>query len=210
MGLQIVENLPLHSRILASTGKVRQAARRMISCGWASSTATFRDGGERGVMRKILAVVALSLPLCCIAGRPVFNDLSLDLLARSADIVAVVSKSQPFEETTKDKFGCDWVRWHLTVKDVLKKQRPDYPEAGSPLVVLANTTSVQDCTLREGWRTAGASFSASRYSPSDPTAITKQQFIVFLVMKNGVLELVSDNAFEAINRKGDVESLLDQ
>lgn len=159
-------------------------------------------------MRSILAAVALGIPISCIAGRPVFHDMSLDDLARSADIVAVVSKTGPFEETTKDKLGCDRVRWHLIVNGMLKKQRSDYPEVGSTLVVLTNVASVRDCTLRKGWNTTGASFSASRYQPSDPAAIAKKQFIVFLVMKDGVLELVSVNAFESINRKEDIESLV--
>jgi hypothetical protein len=159
-------------------------------------------------MRTIFAVVVLCVPFCCSAGRPVFRDLSLADLVRSADVVAVVSRAQPFEKTTKDKLGCDRVQWHLTVIGILKTQRQDYPEARSHLEVLSNVTSVQDCTLREGWKTTGASFAASRYRPSDPTAITTKQFIVFLVVKNGVLELLADNAFESINRKSDVESLL--
>lgn len=159
-------------------------------------------------MRKSLVAFALSVSCCCFAGRPAFTDLSLEYLARSADIVVVVSKSGPFEETSKDKLGCAHVQWHLTVKNVLKSQRPDYPEVGSTLSVLVNMTGVTDCTLREGWKTSGASFPAFRYHPSDPTAITQSQFIVFLVVKDGALELVSDNAFEAINRKSDVECLL--
>jgi hypothetical protein len=159
-------------------------------------------------MRTILAVIALSAPLSCLAGRPVFHDLSLAGLARSADVVAVAAKAQPFEEVTKDKLGCDRVRWHLTVKSILKTPRQGYPEAESTLKVLSNVTSVQDCTLREGWKTTGASFSASRYKPSEPAAITHKQFIVFLTMKNGVLELAADNAFESINRRNEVESLL--
>jgi hypothetical protein len=134
--------------------------------------------------------------------------LSLEDLVRSADVVAVVSKAQPFEKTTKDKMGCDREEWHLTVVGVLKTQRQGYPEVRSHLTVLSNVTSVQDCTLRERWKTTGESFRASRYRPSDPMATTTKHFIVFLVLKNGVLELRADNAFESINRKSDVEFLL--
>jgi hypothetical protein len=159
-------------------------------------------------MRTMFAMVALCVPFCCSAGRPVFHELSLEDLVRSASVVAVVSKAQPFEKTTKDKLGCDRVQWHLTVVDILKTHRQGYPEVRSNLEVLSNVTSVRDCTLRDGWKTTGASFAASRYKPSDPTAITTQQFIIFIAMKDGVLELLSDNAFESINRKTDVESLL--
>ncbi|MDB6062147.1 MAG: hypothetical protein JWM78_2250 [Verrucomicrobiaceae bacterium] len=159
-------------------------------------------------MKTIFAVIALSASFCCNAGRPVFHELSLADLVGAADVVAIVSKAQPFVETVQDQLGCDRVQWHLTVERTLKKQRQGYPEPKSTMNVLSNVTGVRDCTFRDGRQTSGASFSASVYKPLDPAATTNQQFIVFLVVRNGVLELLTDTAFESINRKPEVESLL--
>lgn len=159
-------------------------------------------------MRTIFALLALSVSLCCSAGRPVYHVLSLADVVRTADVVAIVSTDQPAEKIIKDNLGCDLVQWHLIIESTLKSVHQGSPPAKSDVYILSNITSVLDCTLRTGWKTSGASFVATQYIPSDPTANTKKQFIVFLVVKNGVLELLTDNAFESINKKSDIESLL--
>ena len=162
-------------------------------------------------MKSLLVAILLTvLSFHCFAGRPVFHDISLAELTQDSQVIAVVAKATPFKKDTKGKYECDRENWQLNVKELLKGDPAINAGIGSRLDVLSNVTSLKDCIFRKGGKTTGVSFSTTRYQSSDPKVILmSDEFIVFLVVKNGLFELVADNAVETILRKSELERYID-
>ncbi len=160
-------------------------------------------------LKRILAAVVLCVPLLCVAGRPVFHELSLPELAQSSGLIAIVAKA-PAEVAIKGAYGCESLEWRLSVVSILKASPGIPAKPGSKIDVRLNATSYEDCVLRKGGGTKGASFPASRYKPSDPDAPRQRRFIVFLQPGDAGFRLAADLAFESIGKRSDVESLVNE
>jgi len=142
--------------------------------------------------------------MTCLAGRPVFEDLSLPILAARADWVVVATLDGP-EAHAKDELGCLRQHWPLRVDRVLKAP----PAAASParLRVLVNVAATRDCGLRARM-SAGASFPAARYGSSVPAPRAGETRVVFAVVSNGEVALAAEQSWESVRRIDEIERLL--
>jgi hypothetical protein len=166
------------------------------------------DGRER--LRtgcRALATLALALPMACLAGRPVFEDLTLPALTARADWVVVATRVGA-EETTTDTLGCPRQYWPLQVDRVLKAPSAAATASGSArLRVQVNVTGARDCRLRAR-QSAGASFPAARYNPSAPPPRAGETRVVFAIAGDGDMSLAAEQSWESIRRIDEIERLL--
>lgn len=160
-----------------------------------------------GSLKRILSAIALCVPLVCVAGRPVFRDLSLSELTQSSKLIAIVTKA-PTATAVKGAYGCESLEWRLSIISILRATAGVQVEPGNAIGIRLNVTSYEDCVLRKGWSTTGASFAASRYTPSLMTAPQQERFIVFLAPSDLGFRLTADMGFESIARKSEIENLL--
>lgn len=163
-----------------------------------------RAGRNNGY--RALAALALALPMACLAGRPVFEDLTLPALTARAEWV-VVATLVGAEETTTDAVGCALQYWPLQVDRVLKAPAAAVTARPTRLRVLVNVTASEDCRLR-AQRKAGASFAAARYSPSVSPPRAGETRVVFAVARDAGVSLVADRAWESVRRVDEIEHLL--
>jgi hypothetical protein len=155
----------------------------------------------------IAAITASSIivfPLNCLAGRPVFHEFSFGELTQQADVVAIVTKAKPFNISDRSS-GCEKLSWRFKVKTVLKQGQQ--PIKGKILQIQHNSTAFRDCTFRLS-NPSGASFGVYRYQPSQPiqSIINSPESIIFLTEYNGKLELVADQALEAIGKRQELQT----
>lgn len=153
-----------------------------------------------------LLALALALPMTCLAGRPVFEDLSLPALAARADWVVVATLDGP-EAFVKDEPGCPQQQWPLRVDRVLKAPAAGATASPARLQVRVNVTASRDCRLRAG-RSAGASFAAARYTPSVPAPRQGETRVIFAVADDGFVALAAEQSWESVRRTDEIERLL--
>lgn len=163
-----------------------------------------RAGRNNGY--RALAALALALPMACLAGRPVFEDLTLPALTARAEWVVVATRVGA-EETTTDALGCAQQYWPLQVDRVLKA--PDAAATVRParLRVLVSVTATRDCRLRARL-SAGASFAAARYSPSSSPPRAGETRVVFAIANDGDMSLAAERSWESVRRIDEIERLL--
>jgi len=157
-------------------------------------------------LKQIVAVISLGVPVLCLAGRPVFQEISLPQLTQASKLIAVVAKASA--ETVKGAYGCESLEWRVSVVAIIKTSPEVDATLGNTISVRQNVTSYRDCVLREGWKTTGASFAATRYQPTVPDAPKEERFIVFLEPSDRGFQLTVDSGFESIAKRSEVESFL--
>jgi len=151
-------------------------------------------------------MLALALPMACLAGRPVFEDLTLPALTARAEWV-VVATLVGAGETTTDAAGCALQYWPLQVDRVLKAPAEAAAARPTRLRVLVNVAATRDCRLRARM-SAGASFPAARYGSSVPAPRAGETRVVFAVVSNGEVALAAEQSWESVRRIDEIERLL--
>jgi hypothetical protein len=154
------------------------------------------------------AVIGLAVPILCFAGRPVIHDLALSDLTRASDIIAVVTREG--SEVALGRYGCESQVWRLSIVTLIKSSAQTEAKPGDIFDVRRNVTFYADCVFREGWKTTGVSFSASRYKPSVPDAPEQERFIVFLQPGEGGYQLTTDLGFDSVAKLQEVAQIVRQ
>jgi hypothetical protein len=151
------------------------------------------------------AAIFLGFPSQSLAGRPVFQSLSLKELVDKSDVVAIVTKAKPFN-ISEDLSGCKKLIWQVKVKTVLKSGLQNIQ--GNVLRIHHNISQFKDCSFRQV-NTSGASFPAIVYQSSNPETIANSsEFIVFLKARDRQFELVGDRTFESIDQRQELKQIL--
>jgi hypothetical protein len=162
-------------------------------------------------LKWIVAAIGIGLgtPALCLAGRPVFHELSLSELTQAAKLIAVVTCAST-ETIAKGPYGCESIERRMSIVAIIKISPGVNAKPGQTIDVRQNASSYQDCVFREGWKTAGASFEAYRYKPSVSDAQQQERFIVFLEPSERGFRLTADHGYDSIARKQEIESLLNR
>lgn len=164
-------------------------------------------------MRGMTATIALmlGLPVLCFAGRPVFHTLSMQDLAAASDAIVLVEKATPFAGDVKGAYGCTRNLWRVRIERVIKTSSAFAALAPTKqtLVVFRNPTGFAGCVYSEGGKTSGVSYSATRYQPTQPVEVADQDaFIVFLAVRQGVIELTTENAVESAAAAASIRKMI--
>ncbi|MEA9589709.1 hypothetical protein VC279_20270 [Xanthomonas sp. WHRI 10064A] len=134
------------------------------------------------------------------------SDLSLSGLTYSSEMIAVVTAVAP-EAILKREYGCASYEWNLSVIAVIKNAPGFNVKPGQKIHVRNNVMYYQDCVLRQGNMTSGASFMANMYTPSAPNAPRSRRFIVFLEPSDCGYQLKAHAGYESITKRSEVERL---
>ena len=156
--------------------------------------------------RRLMLIAGISLPVAGWAGRPVIRDVSLSELTQASAIIAEVTHAG-HERTLKGVSGCDSREWDLTVVAILRQGSGTRVQAGDRIRVRYNVIAFEDCVLRSGGKTTGASFPAVRYKPLGPDAPRHERFIVFLKPGDGPFTLVAEAGFESSSKQAEIADL---
>ncbi|WP_285447527.1 hypothetical protein [Xanthomonas sp. LMC-A-07] len=157
-------------------------------------------------LKKVILVVCLGAPALCFAGRPIVSELSLSGLTYSSELIAIVTAEAP-EAILKREYGCASYEWNLSVIAVIKNTPGINVKPDQKIRVRNNVMYYQDCVLRQGNMTSGASFMANMYTPSAPNAPRNRQFIVFLEPSDFGYQLKAHSGYESIAKRSEVERL---
>ena len=157
-------------------------------------------------MKLVFAVVWLSVPALCAAGRPVFGSISLPQLVHRAKLIVLATKAHA--ETAETLNGCTSLEWHVTVVKVIKTSPGMVIKPGNTIRVRHNVIAYEDCSLRRVVGPSGASFAADRYQPSIPDLPETGRVIVFLEPSDQGFQLVAAASFESADMRAEVEGLL--
>jgi len=162
-------------------------------------------------LKWIVAAIGIGLgaPALCLAGRPVFQELSLSELTQASKLIAVVT-SATTETISKGPYGCESIESRMSIVAIIKISPGVSAKPGQVIDVRQNVSSYQDCVFREGWKTSGASFEARRYKPSVLDALKQERFIVFLEPSDHGFQFTAHLGYESIARKQEIESLLNR
>ncbi len=172
----------------------------------------------------IIGLISLLTVLVCsmgIAGRPVFQDYTIEQLVENSHLVAIVEKRKPFAQISIPVAGgCKEVRWPFQIKEVLNQQTAleNLPPrkaidlallkklavTGKKIDVEFNEVSTKDCIFRID-NLSGYSFPSERYTPITTNLFEKKNtFIAFMVLKGKSLTLTTMNSIESSSQKNKV------
>jgi hypothetical protein len=181
---------------------------------------------------KLFPLVSL-VGLLCIAGRPVFHNLTLPELIDRSHVIVIAKKLPPVKASNRStldncaaaisSFRVEKIlhRYHNSVQghqESSLKKSIDSVQLKSKIDVVTNGTFVQDCLNRK-INKSGASFPADTYLPSKPNALSQNKSVVLFLaikldpeqkIKSGHLKMSADNAFESIDRQPEIQQEIDR
>ena len=156
-------------------------------------------------------MLLLTLSGAVLAGRPVYQTLTLQDLVHGSHVIAVVRGSaSPPVPRRDDGSGCTPMLWSLDVIDIIVFQPWSWPETtesalvgevvkGKTVSVTVNDTALTDCRIRKTLSN-GASFAADVYQ-GIAGALREKPFIIFLQLAHDGLKLTTDGATESLGRR---------